>query len=72
MTGKTLDLNATHVKVITLKSAKGLEFPIVAVAGFLGSHYPIIPTGSQHVAIDEIMARGRRTLFVGMTRSMRA
>jgi superfamily I DNA/RNA helicase len=72
MTGKTLDLNATHAKVITLKSAKGLEFPIVALAGFFGSPYPIIPTGSQHVAVEEIMARERRTLFVGMTRSMRA
>jgi superfamily I DNA/RNA helicase/mRNA-degrading endonuclease RelE of RelBE toxin-antitoxin system len=72
MTGKTLDLNATHVKVITLKSAKGLEFPIVSLAGFLGSPYPIIPAGSQQVAIEEIMSRERRTLFVGMTRSMRA
>ena len=72
MTGKTLDLNATHAKVITLKSAKGLEFPIIALAGFFGSPYPIIPTGSQHAAVEEIMARERRTLFVGMTRSMRA
>jgi superfamily I DNA/RNA helicase/mRNA-degrading endonuclease RelE of RelBE toxin-antitoxin system len=72
MTGKTLDLNATHVKVITLKSAKGLEFPIVSLAGFFGSPYPIIPSGSQQVAIEEIMSRERRTLFVGMTRSMRA
>jgi superfamily I DNA/RNA helicase/mRNA-degrading endonuclease RelE of RelBE toxin-antitoxin system len=72
MTGKTLDLNATHVKVITLKSAKGLEFPIVSIAGFFGSPYPIIPAGSQQVAIEEIMFRERRTLFVGMTRSMRA
>ena len=72
MTGKTLDLNAAHVKVITLKSAKGLEFPIVALAGFLGSNYPIIPAGSQQIAIEEIVARERRTLYVGMTRSMRA
>jgi superfamily I DNA/RNA helicase/mRNA-degrading endonuclease RelE of RelBE toxin-antitoxin system len=72
MTGKTLELNAKHIKVITLKSAKGLEFPIVALAGFLGSHYPIVPQGTQQLAVQEIMARERRTMFVGMTRSMRA
>jgi len=72
MTGKTLQLNANHVKVITLKSAKGLEFPIVALAGFLGFQYPVIPRGTQDLAVTEIMTRERRTMFVGMTRSMRA
>jgi superfamily I DNA/RNA helicase/mRNA-degrading endonuclease RelE of RelBE toxin-antitoxin system len=72
MTGKTLQLNANHVKVITLKSAKGLEFPIVALAGFLGAQYPMIPQGTQDLAVTEIMTRERRTMFVGMTRSMRA
>lgn len=72
MTGKTLQLNANHVKVITLKSAKGLEFPIVALAGFLGFQYPVIPQGTQDLAVTEIMTRERRTMFVGMTRSMRA
>jgi superfamily I DNA/RNA helicase/mRNA-degrading endonuclease RelE of RelBE toxin-antitoxin system len=72
MTGKTLELNAKHVKVITLKSAKGLEFPIVALAGFLGSNYPMILQGTQQLAVEEIMTRERRTMFVGMTRSMRA
>jgi superfamily I DNA/RNA helicase/mRNA-degrading endonuclease RelE of RelBE toxin-antitoxin system len=72
MTGRTLELNAKHAKVITLKSAKGLEFPIVALAGFLGSQYPMVPQGTQQLAVEEIMTRERRTMFVGMTRSMRA
>jgi superfamily I DNA/RNA helicase/mRNA-degrading endonuclease RelE of RelBE toxin-antitoxin system len=70
MTGRTLDLEKKVVKVITLKSAKGLEFPIVALAGFLGTTFPIIPAGTPEEAKDEIYARERRTLFVGMTRAM--
>lgn len=70
MTGRTLDLEKKVVKVITLKSAKGLEFPIVALAGFLGTTFPIIPAGTPEEAKDEVYARERRTLFVGMTRAM--
>jgi superfamily I DNA/RNA helicase/mRNA-degrading endonuclease RelE of RelBE toxin-antitoxin system len=70
MTGRTLDLEKKVVKVITLKSAKGLEFPIVALAGFLGTTFPIIPAGTPEGAKDEVYARERRTLFVGMTRAM--
>lgn len=72
MTGKSLDLNRSIVKILTLKSAKGLEFPIVAIAGFLDSQYPTIPRGTFDDAIQEIINRERRTMFVGMTRAMRA
>lgn len=72
MSSKDLDLNRKGVKIITLKSAKGLEFPIVAIAGFLDSSYPKIPKGTLGDAVAEILARERRTLFVGMTRAMRA
>jgi hypothetical protein len=41
MTGKDLDLTAKCVKVLTLKSSKGLEFPVVALAGFFGMPWPI-------------------------------
>jgi len=55
--------------VLTLNSAKGLEFPIVALAGFAGSRYASI--GSENEKEEEL-ARLRRTMFVGMTRAMRA
>ncbi|PAX51755.1 UvrD-helicase domain-containing protein [Brunnivagina elsteri] len=72
MNSKELDLNKQGVKVITLKAAKGLEFPIVAIAGFLDGSYPIIAKGTPDEEITEILARERRTLFVAMTRAMRA
>jgi superfamily I DNA/RNA helicase len=72
MSSKELDLNKQGVKVITLKAAKGLEFPIVAIAGFLDAAYPTIPKNTQEDETIEILARERRTLFVGMTRAMRA
>lgn len=72
MSSKDLDLNKQGVKVITLKAAKGLEFPIVAIAGFLDATYPTISKGTPEDEITEILARDRRTLFVGMTRAMRA
>ncbi|MBK7996602.1 MAG: UvrD-helicase domain-containing protein [Blastocatellia bacterium] len=72
MAGKDLDLNKTSIKVITLKSAKGLEFPIVTIAGFLTTNYPIIPQNTPVEAIEEILARERRSMYVAMTRAMRA
>ena len=72
MSSKELDLNRQGVKVITLKAAKGLEFPIVAIAGFLEATYPKIHQGTSDDELSEILARERRTLFVGMTRAMRA
>ena len=72
MPGGLLDLKKQCVKVITLKSAKGLEFPVVAIAGFLGDSYPFIPAGASPEERDELLGRERRTLFVGMTRAMRA
>jgi superfamily I DNA/RNA helicase len=71
MPGRDLDLQEKVVKVLTLKSAKGLEFPIVALAGFLGGYPPVRPNCDED-EIQEILARERRTLFVGMTRAMRA
>ncbi len=72
MSSKELDLGKTGIKVLTLKAAKGLEFPIVAIAGFIGSRFPYMPKGTPEDAIQEILNRERRTLFVGMTRAMRA
>lgn len=67
-----LDLASGDVKVLTLKSAKGLEFPIVALAGFLNSAYPRRMPGTSDEEWDELLDRERRTMYVGMTRAMRA
>ena len=71
MTGRELDLHAQALKVITLKSAKGLEFPAVAIAGF-DQPYPYVRPGTSEEEKAERLAQERRTLFVGMTRAMRA
>lgn len=72
MTGKELDLAKPGAKVITLKSSKGLEFPIVAVAGFLDAPYPPLPEDVDADERSESLSRERRTLYVAMTRAMRA
>jgi superfamily I DNA/RNA helicase len=71
MTGRDLDLTAQVVKVVTLKSAKGLEFPSVAVAGF-EDPYPYFKTDALPEERVERVTQEKRTLFVGMTRAMRA
>ncbi len=72
MPGQELNLTRPGVKVLTLKSSKGLEFPIVALAGFVNSTYPVIPASASEDECLEVLARERRTMFVGMTRAMRA
>ncbi|BAU14383.1 UvrD/REP helicase [Leptolyngbya sp. NIES-3755] len=71
MTSKDLNLNCKGVKILPLKAAKGLEFPIVAIAGFLEQAYPTIAKGTLPEAAAEILMRERRTLYVAMTRAMR-
>lgn len=72
MTGNDLDLRSNDVKVLNLKSAKGLEFPVVALAGFINVVYPQRTSTMQDEEWEELLARERRTVFVGMTRAMRA
>jgi superfamily I DNA/RNA helicase/mRNA-degrading endonuclease RelE of RelBE toxin-antitoxin system len=71
MAGRDLDLSAQVVKVITLQSSKGLEFPVVALAGFIQSRLSSDNVGDADERA-EASARERRLLFVGMTRAMRA
>lgn len=71
VSGRDLDLGRPKAKVLTLHSAKGLEFPIVAIphldAGLLPRPLP------DHRAADceEHLAEQRRLFFVGCTRAMR-
>lgn len=72
MAGRELNLKQPGVKVITLKSSKGLEFPIVALAGFVGSSYPNTQYNTSEEERDEVLSQERRNMFVGMTRAMRS
>lgn len=72
MTGRELELAAKCVKVLTLKSSKGLEFPIVAVAGFLDLPWPVLKPEMTDEERQERLAQERRTMFVAMSRAMRA
>jgi len=69
--GRELDLAADVVKVLTLHSAKGLEFPIVAICGFEAGTYPVAADFDDAGEFDEKMRHERRLLYVGMTRAMR-
>lgn len=70
MAGKDIRLDAPEVKVVTLQSAKGLEFPIVALAGFPPRFPEPFPPGTTEDEVQERLLRFRRTLYVGMTRAM--
>ncbi len=73
MSGQNLDLSRPGVKVLTLQSAKGLEFPVVALAGFNNAGwYASVPGNIAEDELAEFLAVDRRTMFVGMTRAMRA
>lgn len=73
MSGPELDLSRSGIKVLTLKSAKGLEFPVVALAGFSNAGwFAHVPGNIAEVEREEFLAVDRRTMFVGMTRAMRA
>ena len=71
MSGKELDLDADAVKVLTLHSAKGLEFPTVVLVGLEEGVLPR-PAGDMDEGERAEEAQGaRRLVFVGMTRAMR-
>lgn len=69
--GKDLDLNTDVVKVLTLHSAKGLEFPIVVVCGFEPGTYPTEVDFEDREVYLERMRNERRLLYVGLSRAMR-
>lgn len=66
--GREIDLASSSVKVMTLHSAKGLEFPVVCLAE-LDAMAQYMPDGDE--AFFEWQAEKRRLLYVGMTRAMR-
>lgn len=72
MTSRDLNLEAPGVKVLTLHAAKGLEFPIVAIAHVEADRLPRETRALEPEEIAEHEASERRLLFVGCTRAMRS
>lgn len=70
MVQKAVELDAPVVKVITMHSAKGLEFPIVAVAGCAAAQLATPPINATQEEIEHKLGVGRRVLYVAMTRAM--
>ena len=69
--GRDLDLRQDVVKVVSLFSAKGLEFPIVVGAGFHEGTYPVAEDFDDPELFAERMRHERRLLYVAFTRAMR-
>ena len=70
--GNQLDLNAPCIKVLTLHSAKGLEFPFVAVVGLQEGRFPRLDSNLPDEEIPAVIDEQRRLFFVGCSRAMRA
>lgn len=69
--GRDLDLKADVVRVLTLHAAKGLEFPIVIVAGLDSGNWPVPEDFEEPDLFAERARHERRVLYVGLTRAMR-
>lgn len=72
VSGNDIDLNATHIKVLTLHSAKGLEFPFVAVVGLRDGTLPHISPDLPEDEKISVSDEQRRLFYVGCSRAMRA
>jgi superfamily I DNA/RNA helicase len=69
---KTLDLKTAEVKVLTMHSAKGLEFPTVVVTGLKAGAYPTPEQFPEEPEVyQEALRLHRRLLYVACTRAMR-
>ncbi|WP_071515949.1 3'-5' exonuclease [Geitlerinema sp. PCC 9228] len=72
VSSREIDLEASHIKVLTLHSAKGLEFPFVAVVGLEAGQLPHLDEDLPGSEEETVLNEQRRLLFVGCTRAMRA
>ncbi|RME24488.1 MAG: hypothetical protein D6800_08625 [Candidatus Zixiibacteriota bacterium] len=71
MSGRDIRLEERCVKVMTLHSAKGLEFPIIALAHVEADRLPRETTATDAQDIAEHYNAQRRLMYVGCTRAMR-
>jgi superfamily I DNA/RNA helicase len=71
MPSQKVDLTERCIKVMTLHAAKGLEFPIVAVAHVEADRLPKPIESSDDKDVQEHLDHQRRIFYVGCTRAMR-
>lgn len=69
--GRDLDLSADVVRILTLHAAKGLEFPIVVVAGLEAVAWSAPEDFDEPALFAERAGHERRLLYVALTRAMR-
>jgi superfamily I DNA/RNA helicase len=69
--GSTFNLDDNIIKVMTIHSAKGLEFPFVAVVRVDSGLMPLIWNVKDAEEKEVRLADERRLLSVGLSRAMR-
>lgn len=69
--GRDIDLKADVLRLLTLHAAKGLEFPIVVVAGLETGAWSVPEDFDVPDLFAERARQERRLLYVGLTRAMR-
>ncbi len=72
VSGKKIDLKAPYIKVLTLHSAKGLEFPFVVVTGLESGNFPSFNSDLPNEEYSKIRDEQRRLFYVGCSRAMRS
>ncbi|MFB2833256.1 3'-5' exonuclease [Floridanema evergladense] len=68
---KSINLKAPYIKVLTLHSAKGLEFPFVVIVGLETGQLPNIKPDLPPDEKTAITNEQRRLFYVGCSRAMR-
>jgi superfamily I DNA/RNA helicase/mRNA-degrading endonuclease RelE of RelBE toxin-antitoxin system len=71
MPSQNVNLTERCIKVMTLHAAKGLEFPIIAVAHVEADRLPKPIESSDEKDLQEHLDHQRRIFYVGCTRAMR-
>ncbi len=63
---KSFEYDQTHINLLTIHQAKGLEFEVVIILGLEAYTFP-----SSHTYQKELLEEERRLMFVAMTRAKR-